>query len=190
MSKKMTEEFPQQASQENEDQIQADSPLGAEGRINQLELEVKESHEKYIRLLAEMENSKKRLTKEKQEMTRFAIENVIADFLLPMDNFENALKFTSQMSDETRNWAIGFEMILNQFKEVLSDNGIESFNSMGESFDPHLHEAVEVEETQATPDGTITQEFVKGYKSSQRTIRPAKVKVAKRPSDPVKESEK
>ncbi|MBM3208050.1 MAG: nucleotide exchange factor GrpE [Chlamydiae bacterium] len=184
----MTEEFPQQASEDNASSAQAETQIGPEQRINELELEVKESHEKYLRLLAEMENSKKRLTKEKQEMTRFGIENVIADFLLPMDNLENALKFTHQMSEETRNWAIGFEMILNQFKEVLSEHGVSSFNSLGENFDPYLHEAVEVEETETVQEGKITQEFVKGYKSSNRTIRPAKVKVAKKPCAPSEES--
>jgi molecular chaperone GrpE len=151
-------------------------------RIAQLELEVKECHEKNLRLLAEMENSRKRLMKEKQDMTRFGIENVIADFLSPMDNLENALKFAKQMSEETRNWAIGFEMILGQFKEVLSNHGVSSFDSVGTSFDPHMHEAVEVEETTTVPEGQIVQEFVRGYKSTQRTLRPARVKVAKAPS--------
>ena len=160
----------------------------SQDRLGQLELEIKESHEKNLRLLAEMENSKKRLIKEKQEMTRFSVENVIADFLIPMDNLENALKFTSQMSEETKNWAIGFEMILNQFKEVLSSHGVSSFDSVGTQFDPHLHEAVEVEETLTIPEGQITQEFVKGYKSAHRTIRPARVKVAKAPTPSETES--
>jgi molecular chaperone GrpE len=151
-------------------------------RIQTLEAELKECHDKHLRLLAEMENSRKRLMKEKQEMTRFGIENVITDFLSPMDNLENALKFAHQMSEETRNWARGFEMILCQFKEVLTEHGVASFTSVGQAFDPHMHEAVEVEETSTVPEGQITAEFVKGYKSAQRTLRPARVKVAKAPS--------
>ena len=73
-------------------------------------------------------------------------------------------------------------MILSQFKEVLTSHGVVSFTSIGMNFDPHLHEAVEVEETLLTPEGQIVQEFVKGYKSAQRTLRPARVKVAKAPS--------
>jgi molecular chaperone GrpE len=142
--------------------------------------EVQELKDKNLRLLAEMENTRKRLIKEKQDMSRFAVENVIAEFLTPMDNLENALKHTGNMSEETRNWAFGFNMILNQFKEILSQNGINPFESKGEIFDPYLHEAVEVEEREDCVNGVILEEFVKGYKSNSRTIRPARVKVAKK----------
>lgn len=137
--------------------------------------------DKYFRLLAEMENTRKRMQKEKHEMTRFAIDNVIAEVLLPIDTFETALGFTGQMSEETRNWAKGFEMILAQFKELLNNHNVTSFHSKGEKFDPHKHEAVEVEETEEYPEGTILQEFLKGYKSGDRILRAARVKVAKKP---------
>ncbi|NGX37618.1 MAG: Protein GrpE [Chlamydiae bacterium] len=139
--------------------------------------------DKYLRLLAEMENSRKRMQKEKHEMTRFAIENVVAEILLPIDTLENALGFTDQMSEDTRNWAKGFEIILSQFKEILSNHNVVAFHSENEMFDPHKHEAVEVEETHEHPDGTILQEFLKGYKSGDRVLRAARVKVAKAPTD-------
>lgn len=144
-----------------------------------VEEELKEYKDKYLRLLAENENTRKRMQKEKQEMTRFAVENVIADFLLPLDNLENALGFTEQMSEDTRNWAMGFQMILTQFKDVLNQNGVTPFKSVGEQFDPHRHEAVETEETQDHPAGTVIHEFVRGYKCGDRIVRPARVKVAK-----------
>lgn len=184
----MTEEFPTPTPEEPK-QAAEEGQNGSQDRMTLLELEVKECHEKNLRLLAEMENSKKRLMKEKQEMTRFGIENVIADFLTPMDNLENALKFAHQMSEETRNWARGFEMILSQFKEVLTNHGVSSFDSMGTPFDPHMHEAVEIEETTNAPEGQILQEFVKGYKSAQRTLRPARVKVAKAPGSANQEAQ-
>lgn len=137
--------------------------------------------DKYFRLLAEMDNARKRLQKEKQETTRFAIENVIADILTPIDMLENALGFTQQMSEDTRNWAKGFEMILAQFKEVLSSHNVSSFHSKGEFFDPYKHEAVEIEETENHPEGMILQEFLKGYTCGNRVLRPARVKVAKTP---------
>lgn len=137
--------------------------------------------DKYFRLLAEMENTRKRMQKEKHEMTRFAIENVIAEVLSPIDTFESALGFTEQMSEDTRNWSKGFAMILSQFKDILSNHNIAAFHSMGEMFDPHKHEAVEVEETEDHPEGTILKEFLKGYKSGDRIIRAARVKVARKP---------
>jgi molecular chaperone GrpE len=138
--------------------------------------------DKYFRLLAEMENSRKRMQKEKHEMTQFAIENVISEILLPIDTLESALGFTDQMSEETKNWVKGFEMILTQFKEILSNHNILAFHSKGEQFNPHKHEAVEMEETLEHPEGMILQEFLKGYKSGERVLRAARVKVAKAPA--------
>jgi molecular chaperone GrpE len=145
----------------------------------ELKQELKECKDKQLRLLAEFENTKKRLQKEKLEMTKFAVENVISEFLIPLDNLENALGFAGKMSDDVQKWAVGFQMIVSQFKEVLEQNGVHSFTSEGEKFDPHKHEAVEMEETSDCPEGTILKEFVKGYRCGDRIIRPARVKVAK-----------
>lgn len=137
--------------------------------------------DKYLRALAEAENMRKRIQKEKQDMLRFGIENAISEFLPAIDNFENALRFASSATGEVKNWAIGFEMILAQFKEVLHNHGIVAYHSEGNTFDPELHEAVEIVETTEQEDGAILHEFTKGYKSASRVIRPARVKVAKHP---------
>lgn len=142
--------------------------------------EVVDYKDKYLRLLADVENTRRRMQKEKQDMMRYAMDTVLSDILSPVDQLENALKFADQMSGEVKNWAMGFQMILNQFKEVLSSNGVTPFASEGEHFDPAKHEAVEMEETDAAPDGTILKEFVKGYKSGDRILRAARVKVAKK----------
>ena len=141
--------------------------------------EVIDYKDKYLRMLAETDNTRRRMQKEKQDMMRFSTDMILSEILAPIDQMENALKFADQMSPDVKNWALGFQMILNQFKEVLASNGVTSFNSVGEFFDPAKHEAVETEETDAVPIGTITQEFVKGYKSGDRILRPAKVKVNK-----------
>jgi molecular chaperone GrpE len=137
--------------------------------------------DKYLRTLADQENMRKRMQKEKQEMISFGVENAISEFLGAIDNFENALRFGMSTEGPVKNWAIGFEMILSQFKEVLHNHGIVSFHSEGNTFDPEIHEAVEIVETTEHPDGTVMHEFTKGYKSATRTIRPARVKVAKYP---------
>ena len=142
--------------------------------------EVVDYKDKYLRLLADVENTKRRMQKEKQSMMRFSIDSVLSEFLSPIDQLEGALKFADQMSGEVKNWAIGFQMILQQFKETLSSNGITPFVSEGEFFDPAKHEAVEMEETDAFPEGVVIKEFVKGYRSGDRIIRAARVKVAKK----------
>jgi molecular chaperone GrpE len=148
----------------------------------QEELPAEDFQQKYVRTLAEMENMRKRMQKEKQDMVRFGIENAIAEFLPTIDNFENALRFAESAQGEVKSWAMGFQMILSQFKEVLHNHGIAAYHSEGNTFDPAYHEAVEIIETEEHPDGTILQEFTKGYKSPHRIVRPARVKVAKTPT--------
>ena len=146
--------------------------------LRSLQREIMEYKDKYLRLLADAENARKRLQKERQEITRYAIENIVVDFLHPIDNLENALRFAQDMSEEVRNWAIGFQMILTQFKDILAQNGVVSFDSIGRPFDPHLHEAIEMVASD-DPPGTVIEVCVRGYKMGDRTIRPARVKVAK-----------
>src|SRR5690606_26106663 len=105
--------------------------------------------------------------------------NAIGEFLPVIDNFETALRHADAASSEIKNWAMGFQMILAQFKEVLHNHGIVAFHSEGCQFDPSYHDAVEIAETEEAPEGTILLEFTKGYKSASRTIRPARVKVAR-----------
>lgn len=154
--------------------------------INDIELEelkdeASEYKHKYLHMLADAENARKRLQKERQDITRYAVETTVVDFLTPLDQLENALKYAQQMSPEIKHWAMGFQMILNQFKDALSNNGISSFTSEGKDFDPHFHEAVEMVETTEFSPGTIITQSAQGYKMGDRVIRPARVKVAKAP---------
>ena len=145
-----------------------------------LEFEAADYKDKYLRLLAESENARRRMQKERQEMVKFAVQDIIVDFLRPLDQFETALNFAEQMSDEVKNWAIGFEMILKQFKDVFVSHGVTSYSAKeGINFDPHYHEAVELVETDEHEPGTVIKEILKGYSMGDRTIRPAHVKVAK-----------
>ena len=148
-----------------------------------LQEELKECQEKYLRMLAEAENARKRMQKERQEMTQYAVENVLTEFLHPIDSFEKALQFAESMSPEVKNWAVGFEMLLSQFKQVLNHHGVHEYHSVGKSFDPHLHEALEMVTTTEYPPGIVVEEFVRGYKMGERPIRVARVKVAKAPEE-------
>ena len=152
--------------------------------------ELDEMKNKYLRALADGENARKRLAKEKQEIISFGIESTICDFLPAIDSFENAIRFADAASGEVKNWAIGFQMILSQFRQVLQNYGITPVQSEGTQFDPNYHDAVESIETTEVPEGTILKEFTKGYRSAVRTIRPARVQVARLPRkaiDPVPE---
>lgn len=171
-------------SEENEDtgfesaSVHPKQVMMTDEELRKIMKEASEYKDKYLRLLADVDNSRKRLQKEKQELTRYATENLIVEFLSPLDNLENALRFAQDMSEEVRNWAFGFQMILAQFKDILTQNGVVAIDSLNSAFDPHFHEAVEMVETNKTP-GTVIEECMKGYKIGDRVIRPARVKVAK-----------
>ena len=150
----------------NDEEIKEESPL--------------EFKDKYFRALAEMENLRKRLQQEKQETIAYAIDNMLSDFLAPLDSFESALTYTDLLSPELKNWAQGFKMIANQFKDVLETHGIRPYESVGKRFDAHFHEAIETIETDEHEEDTVVSEIVKGYKRGDRILRVAKVKVAKR----------
>lgn len=147
--------------------------------VLELKQQASDFKDKYLRGLADSENLRKRLQKERQELVQYAVQGVIVDFLSPIDHLENALKFADQASDEVKNWAQGFQMILGQFKECLSNNGAVPFTSVGVVFDPHCHEAVEMIATEKYPPGTVVEECLYGYKMGEKIIRPARVKVAK-----------
>lgn len=153
--------------------------LVTDGELRGMQKEILEYKDKYLRLLADSDNARKRLQKERQEISRYALEGLVIDFLRPLDNLENALKFAQDMSDDVRNWACGFQMILTQFRDVLAQHGINAFDSIGRQFDPHEHEALEMIETADHPPGNIIEEHIKGYRMGDRTIRAARVKVAK-----------
>jgi molecular chaperone GrpE len=173
----MSEEETQESVEEILGETQAS--LVPEDEIKRLNESLKEAQDKYLRVLADSENSRKRMQKEREELTKYAIENVLTEFLHPLDNLEKALHFAESMSDEVRNWAVGFEMLLNQFKQILVNHGVEEYHSVGKRFDPHLHEAVEMVETTEYEPGVVVEEFVRGYKMGSRPIRVARVKVAK-----------
>lgn len=180
-------------TEENQEEDHLPKEESLEGmNVNELQTlseGLRDYKEKYLRLLAESENARKRMQKERQELTRYAVQNVISDFLNPLDHFEKALGFAEHASPEVKNWAIGFEMILSQFKEALSNQGVSSYECVGMHFDPHLHEAVEMIETTDAPPGVIIEECIKGYKMGDKTIRVARVKVAKAPSPKNQNSE-
>ena len=166
-----------------EEETQEEISIETEESTNELETlqaNLKEFQEKYLRVLAESENARKRMQKERQEMTKYAIENVLVEFLHPLDSLEKALQFAESMSEEVKNWAVGFEMLLNQFKQILTNHGVEEYHSVGKPFDPHIHDAVEMVESSEYAPGVVVEECLRGYKMGDRPIRVARVKVAKK----------
>lgn len=152
--------------------------------------EVEEWKNKYLHALAESENSRKRLQKERQEMIQHAMNKVIVEFLNPMDQLENALKYADQAAPEVQNWAVGFKMIATQFRDVLTSHGVVSFVSEGQRFDPNFHEAVKVVESDDHLPDMVIKEHTCGYMAGGKVIRAARVDVSKTPTPEQKDDNK
>jgi molecular chaperone GrpE len=148
--------------------------------------EVKELTDKYLRSLADLDNQRKRMVKEKEETQKYANERLILEILPVMDNFERAIE-AGENSDSAKKLLDGVRLIFRQLSEVLEKEGVKSFDSLGEKFDPYKHEAFLAIESKEHEPSTILEEVEKGYLLKDKVIRPAKVTVSKQ--DEVKEDD-
>ena len=139
------------------------------------------AYDKYLRATAEFENTKKRLEKDKQDAVKYANMNLVLDFLPILDNLDIAEKHIKEAKD-FKAVQEGVDMIQLQMQAFLKDIGIEKMKTVGEKFDPHKHEAAEVDETADEDEGVIVEELKPGYKLNGALLRPALVKIAKKKS--------
>lgn len=140
----------------------------------------KEAEETRLRALAEMDNFKKRMQRERDEQMRYAAESVLADLLPTLDNFDLALQYGSKV-EACKDMLMGVEMTRKLLLDALKTHGLEVVGRPGEPFDPELHEAMGQEESAEMDEGHILNVMQKGYKLKERLLRPAKVMVSKSP---------
>ncbi len=135
-----------------------------------------------LRAKAEFMNYQKRMVKESESTSQFAIQSLILDFLPELDNFDRALKLADDSKDIDK-FVEGIKLIEEQLFKVLGKYGVEPIETVGKPFDPNLHEAVMEEENNEMPHHTIIDEFQRGFLLKERVIRPAKGRVSKRTSE-------
>jgi len=138
--------------------------------------------------MAEMENLRKRTQREKEELAKFANENILRDILPVIDNLERAVEHAEQ-AEGNGGLLEGVKMTLTHFCQVLARFGVEPVISLGLPFDPAVHQAMGQLETEEYPVNTVAQEMQKGYLLNERLLRPAMVMVAKAPAVSEKEAE-
>jgi molecular chaperone GrpE len=141
---------------------------------DQLSRERDQLLERIARLQAEFDNARKRAEREKIEFRDYATGNVVEQFLPVVDNFELALKSTGT-AEQMRH---GVELIVKQMEEILARLQVTAIPTVGEAFDPRLHEALGSVERDDIPDQHVAEEIRRGYKIRERMLRPAMVRVA------------
>ena len=145
----------------------------APSQTEKLEKELNEEKEKYLRLVAEYDNFRKRSVKEKESIYPDAVAETVKAFLPMADNFERALAAESQDAEYKK----GTEMTYKALLDVFAKLGVEAFGTKGDEFDPNLHNAVMHEEDDSENQNQISEVFQKGYKIGDRVLRFAMVKV-------------
>lgn len=168
--------------QETEIQPEEDTEMGGgeigilKKQVENLENILKEKNEEILRRAADLDNYRKRLTKETEDKVRFANQSVVKDFLPVIDNIEMALQHTEEGTPLRE----GIELTIKSFKDALSKHGVKEVDAeIGTIFDPAVHEAIMMDNTAEYENNAITLCVQKGYILNDRVIRPAKVKVNK-----------
>ena len=152
--------------------------------IEELKTKLKDVEDKLLRELAENDNLRKRHEKELVDSHKFSIKNFSLDILTVSDNFQRAIhsipKNDLDKSTVLKNLVVGLESVEKEMHVVFERNGVKSFESMNEVFDPELHQAVSYKNSDKN-SGVIIEEMQKGYKIADRLLRPAMVTVSKGP---------
>jgi molecular chaperone GrpE len=150
--------------------------IEAGGELGKLRAERDDLFDRLARLQAEFDNYRKRAAKESADFREFAVSDAARTLLPVMDSFNLALKNSSARPEDLRK---GVELIYKQLQDVLQKLNVERIPAQGEPFDPRMHEAIEMVESDAAPDHHVLEELQPGYRIKGRLLRPAMVRVAK-----------
>jgi molecular chaperone GrpE len=163
-------------------QAPQDDGVAADGRLDAPANTLQDERDRYYDLLlrktAEFDNYRKRTEKERREHTDRVTGDLLLELLPIIDDLERALKAEAG-AEQADAYRVGVELIHKQLLDLLKRRGVRTVETVGEDFDPHLHQAVTAEARDGARDGEILEEFRRGYLISERLLRPAMVKVAR-----------
>src|SRR5438128_8761711 len=154
----------------------AAQPAEPESELQKVRAERDTLLDRLARLQAEFENARKRAIREQQDYREYALADAVKALLPTLDSFERALKAGEAEKSEFRG---GVELIYKQLQDALAKLGLRPIPAKGEPFDPHLHQAVEMVDTDEVEDHHVLDELQRGYKLKDRLLRPSMVRVAR-----------
>ena len=165
-----------------------DEKLKLEKKIEELEAELKVQKNEYLKVFAEMENTKKRLKDEAIKDRKYASQKVIGELINPVDMLIQIVNMPAS-TPEVQNYQMGFQMIANQLVDILKGEGLAPVEALGKEFDPKMMQAMETEWDSEKPEGVVLKVMQTGYLYKDRVLRPAMVVVNKK-NEEVKEEKK
>ncbi len=158
-------------------------------KIDELEEELKVQKNEYLKVFAEMENTKKRLKDEAIRDRKYASQKVVGELVTPLDMLFQIVNMPSD-NPEVKNYQMGFQMITNQMFEILKGEGLGPIEALGKEFDPKIMQAMDSEWDSEKPEGLVLRVMQSGYMFKDRVLRPAMVVVNKKKEEPKLEEKK
>ncbi len=168
-------------AEKTEEEVRQEEDKDMAAALEEARIKLQESEDKVLRLAADFDNTKKRLEREREISLKYAEENVLKELLPGIDNIERAMD-QGRESNSIENLLEGVELTRNGLLATLEKFGVKAIDSTGQPFDPNIHEALAMEETDAMEPNMVLREYQKGYLYKDRLLRPAKVIVSKPPA--------
>ncbi|MDE7162302.1 MAG: nucleotide exchange factor GrpE [Anaeroplasmataceae bacterium] len=196
----MAEEIKEELKEEVKETAEAEAPTAEENKaevkqpkkdkkevklkeqITKLEEELKNQHNEYLKVFAEMENTKRRLKEEAIKDRKYASQKVIGELINPVDMLCKIVGSPAP-SPEIANYLIGFQMITNQMMDILKAEGLAEIEALHKEFDPNLMQAMSTETVEGIEDNVVTKVMQTGYMYKDRILRPAMVVVNKKANE-------
>lgn len=151
-----------------------------QNKLKEAEEEAQKNYDRFLRVMAEFENYKKRIAKEKQDHLQHSQEMILKDLLKVLDDFDRIMDHLSDKESQTVQGLVeGIQLVHKDFFNVLKKFGLKPVTTENKNFDPHLHEAIGQVESNDHPEGKIIECHRKGYQLHDRLLRPATVTIAK-----------
>lgn len=144
--------------------------------VEQLKAEVQEAEHKYLRILADYDNYKRRAKLDQEALQKYKAQGVLTNLIPVMDNFSRALAVEAK-TDEARTMMEGMDMIYRSLSEALKTEGLTEIEALDQEFDPNFHQAIMTDHVEDKPSGVVLEELQKGYILKDRVLRPSMVKV-------------
>lgn len=154
-----------------------DDVLDLKQELDRAREEARQYNEHYLRVLADMENMRKRTSRERDEYVKYATAPLIKKLLPVIDDLERALTMSAQHQDYPSLYK-GVEMIVKSLHEIIKTEGVQTIEAAGKPFDPEFHEPLILEESSEHPSNTVLEELQRGYTLHGRVLRPSLVKVS------------
>lgn len=151
-------------------------------RVAELEAELAEARDRHLRLAADFDNFRKRARQEQLDTIQYAGGQLFERLLPIVDDLQRVLEHAPGEVDQT--WLKGLDLTFQKLEALLAEQGVTRIETIGEPFDPKLHEAIGTVESEEDPEDTVLAELRRGYRYHDRVVRPALVKVARQPLPP------